>query len=348
MNPDGECLKSNRWVWNDHRGELVKIRQDGRPASPSASSSTSRRFSAQPGQKHANRQLLVSKRVVEAEYGRLDLEAWESQPSAPVTFRDCVKVALHLQATQTNLSKVFLEVVRLRKELLRGLVAYFKVLFLEADLIRGIEPPAVGNGRVLAQRWRKRLAAVLDPLAATYGQVILGHGLNNLHHMKRGGSLHSYGARDNHIFERVYELVELLMWVVFRRRDRPVIHTEVTRLFRGNLGLQQQQQQQQMHYQPGPEGLEQRPRRWKKRTPLSGVVCESSGLMRREVPDMSLTTTISAWDDTLAPLTYVSQAEVAAGGGGGQGLTVLGARRSDLNEYLEPAAQEVDQLSILD
>nr|XP_045601078.1 uncharacterized protein LOC123759872 [Procambarus clarkii] len=343
------CPKSKSWHWNDHREELVKIGQDGRPASPSASSSTSRRFSIQLGQKHPNRQLQVSKRLVEAEYGRLDPEEWESQPSAPVTFRHCVKVALHLQATQTTFSKMFLDVVRLPKvqELLRGLVEYFRELFLQADLIRGIEPPAVGNAKVLKERWKKRLEGVLQPLAATYGQVILGHGLNNLHHMKRGRSLQSYGARDNEIFERLYELAELLVWIVFRRRDRPVIHTEVTRLFRGKVALeheeQQQQQLQQLHYQHGEDGFGQRPSRSKKKTPISGVVYEGSGLMCRTVPDLRLTDSMSAWPHTTTtPLTYVSQEE------GAGGLWVLGARRGDLNEYLEPAAQEVDQLSILD
>lgn len=52
---------------------------------------------------------------MEAEYGRLDPEEWESLPSAHVTFRDCLKVALHLQATQTIFSKMFLDIVRLEK-----------------------------------------------------------------------------------------------------------------------------------------------------------------------------------------------------------------------------------------
>ncbi|XP_042213846.1 protein phosphatase 1 regulatory subunit 36-like [Homarus americanus] len=342
--------KSKSWVWNDHRGELVKIRQDGRPASPSASSSTSRRFSAPPGQKHINRQLLQSRRIVEAEYGRLDPEDWESQPEAPVTFTHCLKVTLHLQATQTTFTKMFLDVVKLQKvqELLRGLVEYFRELFLQADLIRGIEPPAVGNKRVLELRWRERLQAVLQPLAASYGQVILGHGLNNLHHMKRGHSLQSYGKRDNEIFEWLYEAAELFVWIVFRRRDRPVIHTEVTRLFRGQVGLEYEEQQRQLQFQQGEEVVEQRKisrrRKSNTMTPLSGVVRENSGLMCRTVPPMSLTNTMSAWCDTLPPLTYVSQSEAA----GGEGLWVLGARRGDLNEYLEPAVQEGDQLSILD
>ncbi|XP_064093349.1 protein phosphatase 1 regulatory subunit 36-like [Macrobrachium nipponense] len=339
--------KSKSWVWNDHRGELVKIRQDGRPASPSASSSTSRRMSMTPGHRHINRKQLLSKRLVDSEYGRLDPEEWESQPSVPVTFRDCLKVALHLQATQTNFSKMFLDVVRLKKiqEMLMGLVKYFGELFYLADFIRSIEPPSVGNENALQQRWQKRLFSVLDPLAATYGLVILGQGLENLHHMKKGRSLHSYGSRDNHIFERLYELAELLVWVVFRRRDRPVIHAEVVRLFRGKLGLEQEEyQQQQLLHQQMEDAGEQVPRLRIKGPPVSGVIREKSGLMTKTVPDMEITTTISSWFDTLAPLTYVSDAD----GKREQGLWVLGARRSDLNEYLEPAVQELDQLSLLD
>ncbi|KAK7079724.1 hypothetical protein SK128_014181, partial [Halocaridina rubra] len=255
-------------------------------------------------------QQLLSKRLVESEYGRLDPEEWESRPSAPVTFKDCLKVALHLQATQTHFSKMFLDVVRLKKiqELLRGLVKYFGELFLQADIIRGIEAPSVGNERALRQRWQRCLSAVLDPLATTYGLVILGQGLENLHHMKRGRSLHSYSSRDNHIFERLYELAELLVWVVFRRRDRSVIHAEVIRLFRGKLGLEQQQnkQLQQLHQQMEDAGEQVQKLRLKE-PPISAVTHEKSGLMTRTVPDMEITKTISSWFDTLAPLTYVSE-----------------------------------------
>lgn len=68
---------------------------------------------------------------------------------------------------------------------------------------------------------------------------------------QRGRSLQSLGVRDNHLFERLYELSELLVWVTFRRRDRSVIHTEVTRLFRGAHHNHQHQQQQQ----PGGEDV---------------------------------------------------------------------------------------------
>ncbi|KAG7173373.1 phosphatase 1 regulatory subunit 36-like [Homarus americanus] len=234
--------KSKSWVWNDHRGELVKISQ---PLGILL---------------HLSPFLCPSWPETHQQYGRLDPEDWESQPEAPVTFTHCLKVTLHLQATQTTFTKMFLDVVKLQKvqELLRGLVEYFRELFLQADLIRGIEPPAVGNKRVLELRWRERLQAVLQPLAASYGQVILGHGLNNLHHMKRGHSLQSYGKRDNEIFEWLYEAAELFVWIVFRRRDRPVIHTEVTRLFRGQVGLEYEEQQRQLQFQQGEEVVEQR------------------------------------------------------------------------------------------
>ncbi|XP_027206642.2 protein phosphatase 1 regulatory subunit 36 [Penaeus vannamei] len=357
MSDVADFPKSRSWVWNDHRGELVKIRQDGRPASPSASSSTSRRFSCTVGHRSVNRTLLLSKRLVEAEYGRLDPEEWESLPSAHVTFRDCLKVALHLQATQTIFSKMFLDIVRLEKvqELLWQLVRYFGELFLQADLIRGIEPPAVGNQKSLQMRWERRLSAVLDPLASTYGLLVLGHGLENLHHMKRGRSLHSYGSRDNSIFERLYELCELLVWIVFRRRDRPVVHAEITRLFRGEVNLEQQQQQQlqqqqqQQHSQVSyhhhlDDPLEQRPKHRKKGPALSKIVQESSGLMVRKVPDMTLTQTITSSSEALPALTYDNEDDILST----QGLWLIGAKRADLNEYLEPAVQEIDQLSLLD
>ncbi|XP_050700623.1 protein phosphatase 1 regulatory subunit 36-like [Eriocheir sinensis] len=360
----GESLfpKSKSWVWNDHRGELVKISQDGRPASPSASSSTSRRFSPAPGQKHPSREAVVSKRVVEAQYGRLDLGEWECDANSPVTFQDCVKVALHLQALETPLSKLFLEVVKLEKvqKLLRGLVEYFAELFVQADLVQSIAPPAVANQRLLQQRWERRLSQVLHPLSATYVQLILGHGLNQLHHMKRGRSLQSLGVRDNHIFERLYELAELLVWVTFRRRDRPVIHAEVTRLFRGAHHNHHHQQPPQQGEEVGADvpsytapttttststAATTRRRRKSKEPPLSSVVRESCGLLLRQLPELSLTKSISVLaGDALGPLTYVSESE----GVRGRGLWVLGARRADLNEYLEPAAEEGDQLSLLD
>ncbi|KAK4286927.1 hypothetical protein Pmani_039986 [Petrolisthes manimaculis] len=357
MTNEANQPKSKSWVWNEHRGELVKIRQDGRPASPSASSSTSRRLSLQTGQKHINRELLTSKRLVEGEWGSLDPGEWESDPQAPVTFNQCVKVALHLQAAQTSLSPLFLKVLRLQKvrELLRGLVEYFAELFVQADFIRGIEPPTVGNREVLQERWARCLGSVLDPLAATYGQLILGHGLGNLHHIKRGRSLHSHTTRDNHIYESLYQLLELLVWVIFRRRDRSVIHSEITRLFRGKPGLEHEQQQQRQQQQQ----LQQQ------HTPQQtgggsdgdaaddddgnddgdGVVREKSGLMLRQIPDLSLTSSISSLGgDALPPLVYVSQEEGVRGGG----VWVLGARRAELNEYLEPAAPEEDQISLLD
>ncbi|XP_063865577.1 uncharacterized protein LOC135103379 isoform X1 [Scylla paramamosain] len=300
MASDNLFPKSKSWVWNEHRGELVKIRQDGRPASPSASSSTSRRLSPQPGQKHPSREAAASKRVVEAQYGRLDLVEWECDAESPVTFQDCVKVALHLQALETPISKLFLEVVRLEKvqKLLRGLVEYFAELFVQADLVQAIVPPAVANQRLLQQRWERHLTQVLHPLSATYVQLILGHGLNHLHHMKRGRSLKSLGVRDNQIFERLYELAELLVWVTFRRRDRPVIHAEVTRLFRGAHHNHQQQQHQQgddVANDPSfaaPAAPITR-RRTKRGPPLSAVVHESCGLLLRQVPDLSLTSSIS-------------------------------------------------------
>ncbi|KAK3861182.1 hypothetical protein Pcinc_032813, partial [Petrolisthes cinctipes] len=345
MTNEAKQPKSKSWVWNEHRGELVKIRQDGRPASPSASSSTSRRLSLQTGQKHINRELLTSKRLVEGEWGSLDPGEWESDPESPVTFNQCVKVALHLQAAQTSLSPLFLKVLRLQKvrELLRGLVEYFAELFVQADFIRSIEPPTVGNREVLQERWARCLGSVLDPLAATYGQLILGHGLGNLHHIKRGRSLHSHTTRDNHIYESLYQLLELLVWVTFRRRDRAVIHSEITRLFRGKPGLeheqqqqrqQQQQQQQQHHHSPQQTGgssddddanedgkgphhhhdnqmLKQTntTKLCRKNTtmPITGVVREKSGLMLRQIPDLSLTTSISSLGgDALPPLVYVS------------------------------------------
>ncbi|KAK8387564.1 hypothetical protein O3P69_018243 [Scylla paramamosain] len=379
------------------------------------------------------------KRVVEAQYGRLDLVEWECDAESPVTFQDCVKVALHLQALETPISKLFLEVVRLEKnkasslhrsacvavarrfprrasvapgcagwsggtkqalapcsvapwrrdsawtggrgtvqKLLRGLVEYFAELFVQADLVQAIVPPAVANQRLLQQRWERHLTQVLYPLSATYVQLILGHGLNHLHHMKvshalmvgavlvsgglwchastsslmewRGRSLKSLGVRDNQIFERLYELAELLVWVTFRRRDRPVIHAEVTRLFRGAHHNHQQQQHQQgddVANDPSfaaPAAPITR-RRTKRGPPLSAVVHESCGLLLRQVPDLSLTSSISVLaGDALNPLTYVSESE----GVRGRGLWVLGARRADLNEYLEPAAEEGDQLSLLD
>ena len=50
--------------------------------------------------------------------------------------------------------------------------------------------------------------------------------------------MNSNGPRDNHIYERLYELLELMIWILFRRRDRPIIQAEITRLFRGELGSQ--------------------------------------------------------------------------------------------------------------
>ncbi|MPD04037.1 hypothetical protein E2C01_099705 [Portunus trituberculatus] len=57
----------------------------------------------------------ASKRFVEAQYGRLDIGEWECDAESPVSFQDCVKVALHLQALETPISKLFLEVVKLEK-----------------------------------------------------------------------------------------------------------------------------------------------------------------------------------------------------------------------------------------
>ncbi|XP_076057168.1 uncharacterized protein LOC143034682 [Oratosquilla oratoria] len=115
---DASCRlpTSKVWVWSSHRQELIKHKTDGRPASPSASSSTSRRYSLQPGvDKAISKQLIGSKRLVDATMGKLDPAQWESCANAPVTLRDCLKVAVHLYASTNVFERVFLDFVNLNK-----------------------------------------------------------------------------------------------------------------------------------------------------------------------------------------------------------------------------------------
>ena len=54
-----------------------------------------------------------ARRLVEAHYGRIDPDDWESQPDAPICLEDALKVSLHLLAAHVHISRVFLMVVKL-------------------------------------------------------------------------------------------------------------------------------------------------------------------------------------------------------------------------------------------
>ena len=54
-----------------------------------------------------------ARRLVEAHYGRIDPDEWESLPDAPICLEDALKVSLHLLAAHVHISRVFLMVVKL-------------------------------------------------------------------------------------------------------------------------------------------------------------------------------------------------------------------------------------------
>ncbi|XP_076056554.1 uncharacterized protein LOC143034419 [Oratosquilla oratoria] len=219
------------------------------------------------------------------------------------------------------------------QELLWELLVYFKELFSLADSLRGIVPPSLGDSQALRKKWVQRLSEVLTPLTTTYGLLILGQGLGNLHHMKCGRSLHSNSRLDSDNFENLYGVAELLVWIVFRRRDRNGIGHEIRRLFRGDLGQST----------------------ISTKTPLTKLMVRCTGLLHDAVPPMSIALRLDG-AQILAPLHYVTvdgadttedhvgESQVVQG----HGMGLIGSRRGDLNEYLEPPLpeDEDDDLSL--
>ena len=66
-----------------------------------------------------------ARRLVEAHYGRIDPDEWESLPDAPICLEDALKVSLHLLAAHVHISRVFLMVVKL-PQVCKNLYSDFK------------------------------------------------------------------------------------------------------------------------------------------------------------------------------------------------------------------------------
>jgi len=84
------------------------------------------------------------------------------------------------------------------------------------------------------QRATKSMVESRNIVAAQYCKLLLGTGLENVHHMKCGERRISNSHRDLNLFEEIYSFITYFIWVAFGRRKYKLLYKEVGHLLRGD------------------------------------------------------------------------------------------------------------------
>jgi len=71
-------------------------------------------------------------------------------------------------------------------------------------------------------------------VATQYSKLLLGNGLENVHHMRCGERRISNSQRDLNLFEDIYSFITFFIWVAFGRQKYKLVCKEVGHLLRGD------------------------------------------------------------------------------------------------------------------
>jgi len=149
-------------------------------------------------------------------------------------------VAKKLKEGNQKVSKEF-EVCAMNEvfvSLLVCMLRYFERFFEKHDCEEQVKKSNfICPSKAEVQRLERATISMLEArniVAAQYCKLLLGNGLENVHHMRCGERRISNSHRDLNLFEEIYSFITFFIWVAFGRRKYKLVSKEVGHLLRGD------------------------------------------------------------------------------------------------------------------
>lgn len=122
-------------------------------------------------------------------------------------------------------------------EFLRYLLNYFHWFYEKRAQDTKPNPMNIEPSRAELEHYEelcKQLEAAQKQLGRAYCVLVLGIGLDSLHHMACGTSRVSSTYKDRRMYEKLYSFLAFLVWIAFRRKDYDVCRKEIGRILRSD------------------------------------------------------------------------------------------------------------------
>ncbi|KAI0208006.1 hypothetical protein LSAT2_007341 [Lamellibrachia satsuma] len=177
---------------------------------------------------------------VPAGSGKSPLGRGKHKGHTTVTLEDVKTIALGMLSASENIDASFEDLCQTEQfdNFLVYLLNYYACFFEKRAYEKKPNPMNIEPGRaekMLIADMVSKLDEASKLLGQAYGTLVLGIGLEPVHHMRCGSSRVSATYRDRSMYETFYAVCAFIVWIAFRRKeDYEAIKVELGRMLRSS------------------------------------------------------------------------------------------------------------------
>lgn len=223
---------TGRWVWKDEPCGLEFVSNN--PQAEKGKRGKKHHDNKVQGRVASSRRARAGQRL-----GNKGQSKKDQVEHTSVLLDDIKSVALDMMCEVELVPETFEELLRAEQFdiFLLHLLSYFGCFFEKITQENKKNPmyiePSLSEKKAYANTL-ERVEVAQKLLGRSYCILVLGLGLDKLHHMECGTSRVSTTHKDRSIFETFYTFCTFVVWITFRRKEFEVIKKEIGRMLRSD------------------------------------------------------------------------------------------------------------------